>query len=161
MKSYFSSGTVSKIILVLAIVLIALVIFQAGMIVGYHRGVFAGDWDGNYERSVFDPHSVFAPLMRDFSRGDVMNGHGTIGEITDLSLPTLMVKGPGTIEQVVAVSPTTTVRVMHMPATIQDLRTGEQIVVIGEPGMNGQINASFIRVIPAGTSSLPLMTAHQ
>ena len=59
-----------------------------------------------------------------------------------------MIKGQNSAEQVVTVSPTTTIRFMHNLASTSDLVPGNQVIVIGEPESNGSINASFIRVIP-------------
>ncbi|MEA2715399.1 MAG: hypothetical protein QOG91_427 [Candidatus Parcubacteria bacterium] len=145
MKDFLQSSAISKIILLLLVILAILVIFQAGVVVGYRRGVFSYYWNSHYYQGISDPGSVFATFIR---HGDDINPHGAVGEIVTAELPIVMIKGPDFSEQMVMVSPTTTIRRMRAAAVPEDLRTGDHVIVVGEPGGQGQIYASFIRVLP-------------
>ena len=144
MKNYFQSHTISKVILILVILLLVLLIFQAGIAVGYHRGTFSVNRNAAYGRGMTDPHSIFAPFIHD---SDGASPHGSIGQIVSVNLPSLMIKGTNSAEQIVTVSPTTTIRFIHGTASEKDLEPGDQVIVIGEPQSNGSIHASFIRII--------------
>lgn len=150
MKNYFQSPAVSKVILALAILLVILLIFQVGVLVGYRRGIFSSDWNSAYDRGMDDPHFIFAPFIHD---GDDINPHGTIGQIVSVHLPSLLIKGSTTAEQTITISSSTTLRFMHSTASTADLAPGDQVIVIGEPQQNGTIDAVFIRIMsqpPAG-----------
>ena len=146
MKNYLQTNTVSKMILALAIILVILLIFQAGVAVGYRRGAFSSNWSSAYGRGLDDPRSIFAPFVHD---SDDINPHGAVGDIVSVRLPGMMIKGPNSAEQVVTISPTTTVRFIHSVASTSDLTPGSQVIVIGEPQGNGSIDATFIRIMPA------------
>lgn len=139
------SGVVSKVILILACLLILLLVFQAGMFVGFRKGLFTSQWNDNYSRGFDDPRSVFAPFMMD---GDMPNPHGVVGTIASQNLPNLIVKGRGTAEEVVVVGPETVIRGIRHSASTSDLVAGRQVVIIGEPDENGRLRASLIRVMP-------------
>jgi len=155
MKDYLQSNTVTRIIVILGIVVIVLLAFQGGVLVGYHEGSFGSDRDSAYARGLGDPRSIFAPFMRD---ADDANPHGAVGEIVRTASSTFMLKGPSSDEQVVSFTPTTTIRLMRGAGTPSDIRVGEQAIVIGEPGQGGDIDAVFIRILPAPVpGSVPAM----
>jgi hypothetical protein len=146
-KNFFQSNSVSKMILALSILLVVLVVFQAGFFVGYHKGVFTNDWGNNYMMRGPDnsPRAFFAPFMND---GDDINPHGAVGEIISVNLPTIVIKGPGRAEEIAIVDSNTTIRNFQQLASTSDLIVGRSVVIIGEPNGKGQINASLIRIMP-------------
>jgi hypothetical protein len=145
MKDFFTSHKVSGIVVVLGSILVILLIFQAGIVVGYHEGAFTHAWSDDYYRGSNDPRSLLAPFMHGGSDG---NPHGAAGQILSVQLPELMIKNPDSSEQVVIVSATTTIRILHDSATSTELKAGEGVIVIGMPDESGRIQASFIRIIP-------------
>lgn len=145
-KDFFKTNLAPKIILILSILLVALLIFQAGVVVGYRKGVFSNNWNKNYTvRGIDDPHSFLAPFMQ---RGDGLNPHGAVGEIISINPPEIMIKGPGRAEEMVIVNQDTEIRNMRQIASTTDLGVGKFIVVIGSPNDKGEINASLIRIVP-------------
>lgn len=139
-----------KIIIIVGIILVALLIFQAGTYVGFRRGVFASNWGSAYQHRFDDPHSIFAPFMSD---PDDMNPHGVVGKIISVHLPTMMIKGKASTERIVILSTTTTIRLMHGQASTSDLVAGSQVIVTGNPGSQGQIDADFIRILSQPSTS--------
>ncbi len=144
-KDFIKSKRFSLIIYVVGGLLIALIIFQAGIFVGYHVATFSMSWDDTHRGDPRDPRSIFAPFGRD---ADDMNPHGAIGEIISIKLPVIMVKEPSGNEAIILLSTSTSIRNMHDQASSSDLFVGEQIVTIGTPDEQGQIHASFVRVVP-------------
>lgn len=159
MKENTSNSSVSKRLLyVLAGIIIILAVFKLGIFVGFHQASFYDNRNSNYfSRGLSDPRSMFSPfMMRD--EDDIVNPHGAIGIIASVRLPTLLVKGPDTAEQIVIVSSTTTIRRFRDAASTTDLHAGDQVIVIGEPDQYGSVHATFIRVMPDpnnSTSTLP------
>ena len=151
------NSTNTRIIIILGSILVILVAFAGGVAVGYHKGVFSYNWNANYSRGMNDPRSFLAPFQPD---NDDINPHGTVGEIISIHLPDIMVKGVGTAEQIVTISPTTTViRSMHDVASTTVLKTGMQVVVIGSPDDDGRIHATFVRIMPPRPNLPPQATA--
>ena len=79
-----------------------------------------------------------------------------------------MIKGQNSAEQIVIISSSTTLRLMRGMATTSDIKIGDFATAIGEPNDKGEIQASFIRIIPPppitprippfSTSTLPTST---
>lgn len=153
MNHFLSLRLSKKILYILGLMVVILAIFRAGMTVGYHQGNFSREWVSNLSYQRFsDPLSVFSPFV---SRDRDPNPHGVVGTIADVQLPNILVKGPRTAEQIVIVTNDTTIRHLMSAASSSDLRSGDQIIVIGDPNGEGTIIASFIRVIPDTGSSVP------
>jgi len=146
MKNILETKTYGKIIVVLSIILIALIIFSAGIFVGYYKATFSHDLDDVYKQGFNSPESPFAPFMHG---ADDINSHGVVGQIVSINLPdSIMIKGAQSAEQIVTLSPETSVRIFHAMATTSDIKVGDQAIVIGTPNDKGEIQASFIRIIP-------------
>jgi hypothetical protein len=144
-KEFVRSRTFTRIIYIIGGLLIALIVFQAGIFVGYRIAAFSINWNDSHSAGVRNPPSIFAPFARDT---DDMNPHGAIGEIISIKIPEFMVKGPSGDEEIVLLSATTSIRNLRTAATSSDLTVGQQVVVIGAPDEKGQIHASFVRIIP-------------
>jgi hypothetical protein len=144
-KEFTQSKHFSRIIYIIGAILVALIVFQAGIFVGYRIAAFSINWDNAHNGNARDPRSIFAPFSRD---ADDMNPHGTIGEIISIQLPEIMVKGSSGNETIVLIASTTSIRNMRNQASASDLKIGMQIVTVGTPDEQGQIHATFIRIIP-------------
>ncbi|MDE2037844.1 MAG: hypothetical protein KGI69_01300 [Patescibacteria group bacterium] len=149
MKEFLGSSALSKLVAVLAVLLVALVIFWAGMAVGYRKAVFSYQWDDSYAKQFGGPHSPFMPDADDAS----LNSHGAFGQIVAVRLPEFTVKGPAEAEKNVLVSDGTVIRYFHDQASTSDLSVGSTVVVIGEPDGQGRIQASLIRIVPPPPSA--------
>ena len=128
----------------LGILLVVLIIFAAGIFVGYHEADFSGSWSDNYMHNFGGPESPFG--LRD-TDDNTPTPHGAFGTVIGVNLPSFAVKGPDEAEKVIVISPQTIIRAMHAQASTTDIHIGEMVVIIGEPDQQGQINASFVRII--------------
>jgi hypothetical protein len=146
MKEFFASSVFAHLTRILAILLIALVIFWAGMAVGYRKAQFAYHWDDHYADQFGGAHSPFAtpPGMTDPDTSP--DSHGATGEIVTVSLPVVVVKGQDEPEKEILIGTSTPIRRYHDVVASTTLRAGDTVVVIGEPNDQGQIQASFVRV---------------
>jgi len=141
---FLKSPKVKAIAYLLAIFLGVVLIFEAGVAVGYHRAQFSERWSAGFARDSRDPGSFFAVFQHD---PDEPNPHGTIGQVVSVHMPEVLVKGQSSPEQIVIVGPRTQVRLFRGNGTSTDIQSGQQVIVIGEPDDQGQIQASFIRIL--------------
>jgi hypothetical protein len=146
MKNFFEKKSYTKLLSILAVLLIAWIVFSAGMFVGYHKAAFSLDRDDLYRKGFGSPDSPFAPFMHG---SDDVNPHGAMGQIVSVNFPLLMIKSPGNAEQIIILSSSTTIRLLHGMASTSDIKAGQYAITVGEPNDKGEVQASFIRIIPA------------
>lgn len=149
-------------ILMIVIVCLAfgLLIFQAGMWVGYKKADFSYRFGDNFHRT-FNGQGPqpFQMLERDF-----FGSHGAVGKIVSKGDSTFIISGPDNTERVILISSTTEIRKMREVATPSDLKVNDSTVIFGEPNSEGAIQAKLIRIVPppqdmemrAGSSSRPV-----
>ena len=140
------SHVFQTIIMVLSSLLILLLVFQAGVFVGFHKAMF------------MMRHSE---RMEQFGHGKGMrgafgtenDGHGAYGSVVSMATSSLIVADPDHTEKVVSVATSTQVRRGNDSVTLQDIHPGDTIIVFGIPE-NGTINASLIRILPPKKNEL-------
>lgn len=125
--------------------------FSLGVFVGYHKARFSYAWGENYHNNFGGPRGG---LFQDFSGKEFMDAHGTYGQIVKVDSSTLVVNGRDNVEKIVVVNDDTSIMILRNAVKISDLKVGDSIVVIGEPNEQGQIEAKFIRFLPA-VSNMP------
>ncbi len=157
-NKFLQSEKYSRLIKTLGVLLAILVIFGAGVFVGYRKADFSNRWSNNYYRDFGGMHSPFGPSGVSDADDSAPTPHGAFGTVIGVNLPTFAVKGPNEAEKVVVIGPNTIIRSMHNLGTTTDLQTGESVIIIGEPDSQGQITASFVRIVPAPSASTsPMM----
>ena len=153
---FFESKLMFRILCGLGVVLVALVIFYAGVNVGFHKASFGRDWGENYERNFgFDPDQHL------LNRDNFPNANGAIGKIIKIELPTIIVEDKDNTEKVVLISADTKIEKAMTNIQPSALSNDDFVVVIGSPNNQGQIDAKFIRVMPVGMPVPPIQTPTQ
>ncbi len=151
-KTFVNSHTFVKVLAVLGTLIIALFIFEAGVVVGFHKASFASHWQENYAHNFGGPGGFF--------NTQVPNPHGTAGKIVSLSLPTFVVAGPDENERTVELDDDTIIRDGAATVDSNDLTVGKFVVIIGTPNDNGIVDARLVRIMPApGTSTTATTSA--
>lgn len=144
-KKVFESKKVSGFLLILGILVVVSFIFQAGVFVGFHKASFGRDWGENYGRNF---GMMGGPGGFDGMMGNFPNAHGTIGKIIKIELPTIVVGDRDNTEKVVLINNDTKIIDIRNDIDVKDLKIDENIVVVGSPNSQGQIEAKLIRVMP-------------
>lgn len=122
-----------------------ILVFGAGVKVGTLKARYSYQWADNYHKNFAGPRGGFLGDWRRFPAGDFISGHGAFGEIIELNNSGFVIKGREDVEKVVITNQDTTVTKGR--ETIKDgLKVGDQVVIIGSPNEEGQIEAKFIRV---------------
>ncbi len=130
--------------------IIILLVFQAGMVVGFKKANFSYKWGENYHQNFAGPRAGFFGdfMNRDFGR-DFIDAHGIFGQIIKIDSLALVIKGANNTEKIILLKDDTTIRRFQETIKAGDLKIDDQIVVIGSPNDAGQIEAKLIRILPA------------
>ena len=134
--------------------LIAFLIFAAGVFVGLQKARFSYNFGQNY-MSNFGGRGSNKFFLSD---RNFINGHGSTGQIIKINPNTITIKDGEGVEKAVTVSANTAIRSERQDIKFSDLKTGDFIVAIGTPNSQGQIQADLIRVLP-NPGQMPMPTA--
>ncbi|MFA6445928.1 MAG: hypothetical protein WCW14_01605 [Candidatus Paceibacterota bacterium] len=146
-KLFFKTYIFTKIVYIIAAIVIILFIFQAGVFVGYRKASFSYNLGDNYYQTFGGPRG--GPMMDRGPRGEeFINSHGSVGKIIQISLPTIIVSEPNGVEKIITIDDDTTVRRFREELKPTDLSINDMVVIIGSPDKKGQIDASLIRLLP-------------
>ncbi len=113
----------------------------------FHAGISYG------ERRVFHRLGVLQnrhmPEFGFLSHSFIPQGHGMVGIITEVALPTITLQTREGNNEVVKISTSTIIRDNNTPSAPQNLIMGVHIMVLGDPENNTeQFTARFINILP-------------
>ncbi len=145
LKKVFESKILVKFLYVIGIIIIAILIFSAGISIGFHKAGFGRDWGENYERNF-----GMRPDRMMFGGNNFPNAHGATGKIIKIELPTIIVQDKYNTEKVILIKDDTQIQETMQNIKMSNLAVDDYIIVIGTPNEQGQIEAKFIRVMPFG-----------
>lgn len=146
LKKIFQSKKYKKILCGIGAAVIILLVFQAGMFVGYKKAAFSYRWGDNYYRAFGRHHGKFMPGI--FGEWGLSNSHGSIGKIIKVELPTLALEDKDGTEKIILVTSNTIIKRFRETIKPADLKAGDFIVVVGSSDDTPQIEAKIIRVMP-------------
>ena len=151
MKKVCESKTFKKILYTIGILIIAKLIFFAGILVGFHKASFGRAWGEHYNENFGVGHR--SGYINNMMNGGGMidnfpNAHGAIGKIIKTELPNIIVEDKDNIEKVILVSNDTKIKKGVADITTSNLQINDFVVIIGTPNEKGVIEAKLIRVIP-------------
>ena len=82
----------------------------------------------------------------------MQNGHGAVGTIQTVTLPTFVMQTREGTDQTVLVGTSTIIRNAR-GMTTKTLTTGSHVIVLGEPDSQNRIDAKFINILSTATST--------
>ncbi len=145
--------------------IVVLLAFRTGMVIGYRQAEYSAAWQHFRASHANTPFGRGGLLQAFTNPNDFINDHGAIGTI--VSIATTTATGTSIIvhdihdavNKTIYVFSTTTVlgtRAMarNYPVSASMFQVGEGIAVIGTPGSQGQIVASIIHLVPASSLGL-------
>ncbi|MCK9578066.1 hypothetical protein M0R01_01060 [bacterium] len=142
----FKKNGTSKIIIVFLIlgeIILLLLTFETGVIVGFKKADFSCDMDKNYGRN-------FAGMDFRFPDKTRFDGaHGILGQIIKIDENTIVMKDIDLSERIISVAGNVSIKKFKDDIKLSDLKVDDKIVVIGSPNSNGEIEAKLIRWVPA------------
>ena len=150
-KKVFESRVSFRILCGIGIVIVALLIFSAGVTVGFHKASFGRAWGENYNENFGMGHynGDLGGIGRIGMMDNFPNAHGATGKIIKMELPNIIVQDKDNTEKAILINTDTKIQKGRQSITTNDLKVDDFIVVIGSPNDKGVIEAKFIRVIPS------------
>jgi len=148
LKVKFKPEALKKILYVVAAVIIALLIFQTGVIVGFHKAKSAFKFGDNYYRNFGGERGDMMGKGFGIMRDGFPNSHGTVGKVINITLPNIIVLGEGNIEKVVILNEGTLIQKFRDTIGPEDLKVDDFVVVIGNSNEESKIEAKFVRIVP-------------
>lgn len=139
------------IIVGLAAFVIITLIFWAGMFVGGMKARFSYRWAESYHKNFAGPRGGFFGNWEGIPPfpGEFIESHGTFGKIVKINESDFVIKGQGDVEKIIVIKENTIIEKGRTEIKKEELKVGDQVVVIGSPNDAGQIEAKLIRVLPA------------
>jgi hypothetical protein len=147
-KDFLQSKKFKTILIIIGSVVVLLVVFQAGIFVGFKKASFSSNWGDNYYRAFGRPQGD--PRMMGFPKEGMgfTESHGVAGKVLKVIPPRLMIEGQDRVEKSVFIKEGTVIRRSRENIDISKVQTDEFAVVLGSPNGNGEIEASFVRLMP-------------
>lgn len=145
-KIFFMSRRFKWAISIVGGMAVALIIFQIGVFVGFHKAGFSYKYGENYHKLFGGPRGGF---MGEMEGEDFVNGHAVAGSIAKIDASTIIIKSQDGVEQTIVIGKDSTIRKGRRDIKIIDLKNDDQIVVIGAPQSDGSIEAKILRVFDA------------
>ncbi len=136
------SKIVKWAIIGIAVFIACLGILRVGIMIGYQKAEFAGDFGNNFERNFLGPKRGMRSMM------SLPVDHGAVGSIVSLNLPQFVVADDG-LEKIITVGTSTIIRSLREDIEGSELNIGDFVVVLGNPNQDGKIEAKLIRVMPS------------
>ncbi len=141
---------IKNTLVLLCALVILLVVFQAGILVGYHKADFSKRLGNNYYRT-FDMRgnemgmSDRSPIS--MMGMNIPGGHGAIGKVIEINLPTFVVATPENIEKVIRVNDDSEVRRFKAAISPSEIKINDVVVIVGNPNDKAEIEARLIRIM--------------
>jgi hypothetical protein len=142
-KKVFGSKLSFRVLCGIGIVIVILLIFSAGIAVGFRKASFGAAWGEHYMQN------FGMPTRQNFGLGANVfpNAHGATGKIIKTELPNIIVEDNNT-EKTILVGDDTRIEKGRSRGEASDLKVDDFIVTIGSPNDKGMIEAKFIRILP-------------
>ncbi len=136
---------------VIGLIAVVLAIFFTGMAFGHERANFKCNFADRYENMFFGKNSN---MMPGGNPRDNVRAFGTTGKVISVASSTLVVEDISGVEKIVSIDSKTEIKSAKENIGIVGIKTGFNVVVIGEPSQDGSIIAKLIRVTPEGFSNI-------
>jgi len=140
-----NKDALKKVLIGLAIFVVAVLVFGAGVKVGTMKARFSYRWADNYHKNFAGPRGGLLGDWQRFPAGDFISGHGVFGEIIEMKDNGFVIKDRENAEKIIVTGEKTMI-VKGREKIKEGLRVGDRVVVIGSPNEEGQIEAKLIRV---------------
>ena len=152
MNDFFKSKKWTAVLAIIFILFVMLVVFEAGVTVGARKA----DFDDHMGEAYFKVFGSSKQSFGGFDQDDFPASHGVAGTIIKIDPPYAFIQGPDDVERTIRLGSSTTILKYRESIGPDDLVAGDSIVVIGSPeASSSDINADFIRVVPAPPAPSP------
>ena len=144
-----NSKNMFRVILSIGIFTIAILIFSAGLSIGFYKASFGRAWGEHYNENFGFGYQ--GGHLKGFIGNKIMpyfpNSHGATGKIIKIEPNKILIQGKDNLEKIISIDINTKIEQSRTEIKITDLNIGDFIVAIGTPNDTGFIEAKFIRLI--------------
>lgn len=144
-KELFKSKNFKGVLMGVGVVFVVLIVFQTGVIVGSHKSNYSNRLGEKYFNAFGKEEKRGMP---NFMRDDFAGAHGTAGRIVKIELPQLLIEDQEGIEKTILITQQTEVMAFRQKIKAGDLKIDQNVVVVGTPNDQAQIEAKIIRLMP-------------
>ena len=145
-QKVFSHEILKRIIVGLLAIVVLILVFGLGILIGEKKAKFSYLWAENYHKMFAGPPVGFFRDWRSFPRARFIEAHGNFGEIIKMKENEFVLKGKDDVEKVILIDDKTIIKKGRETIKNENLKVGNWVVVIGSPNEEGKIEAKFIRV---------------
>ncbi len=163
MKELLNSKKYAPIIYTIGLLFVALIIFLAGIFVGYHKAQFSAQFGDRYYNAFGKHMNSPITMMGGPDADDLVSGHGAAGKVISVNFPNILVSDATGLEKSIIINNETIIRSARESIASTSVRLNDFIIVIGTPNSRGQIDARLIRIMPppmmfatTSTSTFPI-----
>ncbi len=149
-KKTIKSHGFKKILKIVVGFFIVLLIFQAGMFVGFKRAYFSDRIGSDYFSEMRGNKNNY---MMGMKRSDFINSHGAIGKIVELKLPLLVVEDVDGVDKTIKISSSTQIKAVNDSKMASDLKLNDFVIVFGAED-DSVIDAKLLRIMPEASSTI-------
>lgn len=143
-KQIFGSASFSKALTLFGFLVLIIVVFQIGVLVGFKKAKFSFSMGENYAR-MFEKKEE--KKMRMFA-DRFPTSHGSAGKIIKIGEDSFVVEDREGIEKTIVFATSTMVKKFKESVSVQEIQAGDFVVVVGSPNEDSEIVAELIRVLP-------------
>jgi hypothetical protein len=146
-RDILNSKASRDILMVSASIVVLIFVFSAGVFVGIEKAKFSYGWGESYYSNFAGP-SQPSPLagQNPFWDKNYISPHGVLGKIIEIDADGFVMTGNNQAEMPIQVGKQTIIKNHRDTLKFTDFKIGDQVIVIGQPGGQGEINATFIRI---------------
>ncbi|MFA5991299.1 MAG: hypothetical protein WC794_03575 [Candidatus Doudnabacteria bacterium] len=152
MLDFIQSKKLKWVFIASGSVVVLLLVFQLGVLVGLKKAGFSRNWGENYSRNFGMPPKN--PLGQLEGR-EFFGGHGVAGEVIKIEPKNLVIKGQDEIEKVVNLLQNTIIRRGNKTVNLSEIKIDDGVVIIGSPNPDGTVTAKMIRIFDSTMEPQP------
>jgi hypothetical protein len=145
LNNLHQSRTVRLVLIGITIALAVIIVFEAGVFVGFRKASFSYRLGDNYYRAFRGGRPM---MMSGFDGDNIPGGHGASGKIIKIALPDIVIADDDNVEKTIVIGSSTVIKRFDQTVSPQDIRVDDFVVALGSPDTNSQIQAKFIRLLP-------------
>jgi hypothetical protein len=149
-KECVQSKMFKGFIIGIATFLVLVIVFQAGVFVGFKKAGFSQRLGENYGRIFGDQKGpeMMDGMFKGLPFDNLPGGHGAVGVVIKVSSSTIVVSEPNNIEKIVLLNGETAIRKARDEINIENIVIGDFVSIIGESNSKGEIEAKLVRIMP-------------
>jgi hypothetical protein len=147
-NNFFQSKIFRIAIICISVFVALFLVFGLGVYTGFKKADFSFRWAEQYHNNFAGPKGGFFQEMAG-QQNQFMESNGAIGKIIQIRNSSITVQGRNDIEKIISITQKTTIKYQNGRIGLENLKVGDEVVIIGNPTEFGQIEAMLVRVMPA------------